>query len=491
MTLAESANRWDTGVVEESRHMVTNRLAPPHAIDRPALRERLDEGLARPLSVVVAEAGAGKTVLVSQWLAEHPEFHSVWLDIAAIDNDPVRFFHRMLDGLAAIDPGLADLDGLVAAKRADTGVVFVDELADGMAGLPPTVIVFDDLHTLSNRRVLAELLALVDRMPDQVHLVFSSRVDLPIGWGRRLGRFVTEIRSADLAFDGPETSELLRQISGRELSASNVDVLVRRTEGWAAGLQLAGMTLKTHDDPDRFIAQFDGTDRLVADYLGEEVLHEQSRARRALLLKLSVVDELNAELVSWLTGEPNPQLLLEELERESMFLVALDSHREWFRFHQLFRELLRYRLRAEQPGAEAVLLARAASWYREHGELSPAVEYLLRAKEWDAALDVIRARGSEIFERGEVLTVMRWIAELPSSPTSSAASDIDLVEPLTHRELEILSYLPSRFTNTELAERCFVSVNTIKTHVVHIYRKLGVPNRNAAIERARELGLLH
>ena len=172
---------------------------------------------------------------------------------------------------------------------------------------------------------------------------------------------VMEIRQADLAFDDRDSAELLERMTGRSFSADSVTALVNRTEGWAAGLQLAGMTLRLHEDPDDFVTQFSGTDRLIADYLSEEVLQAQSSDRRRLLLQMSVPDQMSADLIRYLTGTPNAQGILEELERESMFLVPLDTSREWYRFHHLFRDLLRFRLRAEDPELESHLLHKAAT----------------------------------------------------------------------------------------------------------------------------------
>ncbi len=190
-------------------------------------------------------------------------------------------------------------------------------------------------------------------------------------------------------------------------------VLVDRTEGWAAGLQLAGMTLRTYPDSGDFVAQFGGTDRLISDYLSQEVLDAQPDDRRQFLLRISVLDEMCADLISHLTGEPHAQQILEELERESMFLVPLDSRRQWYRFHHLFRDLLRFRLRAEYPGSEPVLLRQAAQWHLDHGAAAAAIECLLFAREWDSALELILGRGSEVYERGEMATVIRWISAVP------------------------------------------------------------------------------
>ncbi len=396
--------------------MATTLSVPSHAVDRPALRRQLDEALVRPLTLVVAPAGAGKTVLLVQWASTHPELDFVWLEVGAEDNDPVRFSQRLLDGFTAINPDFADLTSLVSLHGGGLGTPLLEAFEAQMADLPEVVIVLDDLHHLTNSVLLADLAGLVDRLPPNVHLVLSTRTDLPIAWSRhRLAYEVMEIRQSDLALDDVAGALLLEQITGRSLGSDSVSTLVVRTEGWAAGLQLAGMTLRLYEDADEFITQFSGDDRLIADYLSQEVLHAQPADRREVLLQMSVLDRMCADLVTHLTGVTNAQSVLEELERESMFLFPLDTHRRWFRFHHLFRDMLRFKLRAEQPGAEASLLDEAAAWHLARGEVSMGVECLLRGRNWDAALDAIMARGSEVFEKGEMATVIRWITEVPES----------------------------------------------------------------------------
>ncbi len=296
------------------------------------------------------------------------------------------------------------------------GEPLLESLEVEMIELPEVIIVLDDLHHLTNATLISDLGRLVDLLPPNVHMVLSTRVDLPIAWSRhRVRRDLTEIRQSDLALDDADSAQLLERIAGRSLAPDSVTALVNRTEGWAAGLQLAGMTLRLHLDTDDFVTQFSGDDRLIADYLSEEVLQAQADSRRDLLLRVSVLDEMCADLVGHLTDEPRAQLVLEELERQSMFLVPLDTRREWFRFHHLFRDLLRFRLRAEDPLAEPHLLGLAASWHLQRGDVSHAVEYLLRARDWEGALDVILALGSEIYERGEMAMVIRWINKVPAS----------------------------------------------------------------------------
>ncbi len=375
----------------------------------------------------MAPAGAGKTVLLAQWAATHPELDFVWVEVGVDDDDPVRFSQRLVRGFTAIDPDFAELTSLVSLHGGGLGTPLLEAFEAQLAELPEVVIVLDDLHHLSNPVLLGDLGDLVDRLPPNVHLVLSTRADLPIAWSRhRLAQDLTEIRQIDLALDEVDSSLLLEHITGRSLGSDSVATLVARTEGWAAGLQLAGMTLRLYEDSDEFITQFSGDDRLIADYLSDEVLQAQPGDRRELMLTISVLDSMCAELVGHLTGAPHAQLVLEELERESMFLVPLDTHRQWFRFHHLFRDMLRFKLRAEQPDAEARLLNEAGSWHLGRGEVDAGVEYLLRARNWDAALDVIMGQGSEVFEQGEMATVIRWITEVPES-ARAGRQDVSLL----------------------------------------------------------------
>ncbi len=396
--------------------MGANRSIPHHAIDRPTLRGVLDGVLSQPLALVVAPAGAGKTVLLEQWTEAHSDLAFAWLDIVPADNDPAHFASKLINGLSAVMPHFLDVAAPVAISGGRLGETFLEVLPARLSALPETVIVFDDVHHLTNRSLLDDLERIVEFAPPNIHAVFSTRVDLPLGWSRhRLNGDLVELRGADLAFDTEESAELLARLCGRRFDAESVDALVSRTEGWAAGLQLAAMTLKGRDDPEEFIEQFGGTDRMVADYLTVEVLQVQPIRKRTSLLRASAFDEMSADLISEVTGEDGAQSWLESLERESMFLVPLDTRREWFRFHNLFRDLLRYHLRDEEPGAESTLLAGAADWYLLRGDVQRAVEYLLRAKEWERALMIVRTRGAEVFEHGELRTVIRWMADLPDS----------------------------------------------------------------------------
>jgi LuxR family maltose regulon positive regulatory protein len=359
--------------------MGTSRFIPAHAVDRPQLLRLLDVALRRPLTVLVAGAGSGKSVLLSQWADAHPELHVRWIDVGGRDD------------------------------------AATDAIADNLVDAGELIVIVDDIHHLSAATESA-LARLVDSLPPNVHLVLSSRADLRIVEHRaRLRDDVDEIRQAQLAFDAGESAELLRRVTGRELDDASIHALVERTEGWAAGLVLAGVTIRRHPDPAAFIAAFRGSDRLVADYLSEEVLATLDDDARREMLELSALDRFSASLVAAASAFATAPQLLERLQRQSRFLIPLDDHQEWYRFHHLFRDMLRVRLRAERPGDERRVLTAAAEWHLRRGESSEAVGYLLRAQEWERAVEVILAHGSRDVDPGTMTTMLRWISELPES----------------------------------------------------------------------------
>jgi LuxR family transcriptional regulator, maltose regulon positive regulatory protein len=363
------------------------RTEAERLIDRPVLRSMLDSALKMPLTVVVAQAGAGKTTLLRQWAATHPDRAFARLDIDEADDDPAHFARHLVAALAAVRPAVARVATAIEpdGHGLSTGVLIA--LGAALESMPNVTILVDNVHRFTNVRLVAELGGLVERLPHDVHLVLASRVDPPIALSRyRLHDEVLELRQAQLAFSELEAAALLRRIVGYPLTPAQVRALRERTEGWAAGLQLAGLKLRHEPDVDAFIADFRGSDRLVADYLSEEVLADLPAERRELLLAMSVLEDMTAGLVQAATGSRDAQRVLEELEAESMFLVPLDGRREWYRFHRLFSELLRSRMRAESPAEELRILTQAADWHLARGEVHPAMGYLARAQSWDSAL---------------------------------------------------------------------------------------------------------
>lgn len=395
--------------------MPVTRMTPPHAVDRPELLRRLDVGMDAPLTLVVAPAGSGKTVLLTQWAATLGSARLAWLDMSAADDDAVHFARRLSAQLGELDPLLAGLDASLATAGEGLGESLLELLAVTLAEVPSKIVViFDDLHRISNQEVLTDLWRLADLLPPNVHFVFSSRVDLKLGWSRhRLQHGLVELRQAELAFDSDSGGRVLERILRRPVDAATVATIIERTEGWAAGIQLTALSLRFRTDPDELVEALAESDRLAIDYLSEEVLDAQPESRRRALLQLSVLEEISPGLVEVVGGIDEGAAFLRRLEDESMFVVAVAGQPDRYRFHHLFRDVLRYRLRASDSEAEAELLTAAADWHLGHGDPATAIECLLGAKSWERALDLILARGREVYEQGETATVARWLSLVP------------------------------------------------------------------------------
>lgn len=396
--------------------MSDSRIVPSHAVDRPELLARLDVGLEAPLTLVVAPAGSGKSVLLTQWATTRRDVRVAWLDMTAADRDAAHFARRLIAELGTLDPILADLSGPLGTAGGGLGDALLEALATALAEVPgKVVVIFDDLHRVSNTEVVTDLWRLVDLLAPNTHFVFSSRVDLKLGWSRhRLRHGLVELRQAQLAFDPESAGRVLERILRRPVAPSTAATIVERTEGWAAGIQLTGLSLRFRSDADQLVEAFAESDRLVIDYLGEEVLDAQTPQRRSALLQLSALEEIIPELVEVVTGVEDGASFLRELEDESMFVVPVAGKPDHYRFHHLFRDLLRYRLRASDAGAEPRLLAAAAEWHAGRDDTAAAIECLLSAKHWDRALELILGCDRTVYERDETATVARWLSLVPS-----------------------------------------------------------------------------
>jgi ATP/maltotriose-dependent transcriptional regulator MalT len=392
-------------------------LAQPGFVPRPRLVRALDYGVARGRVLVCAPAGSGKTALLADW-ARGGERPVAWLGLDAADSDPARFWRYAVAALDQARPGLAgqvaplpgpspsgSFDGLVTAM--------INELAS-RPGDGEVLLVLDDYHLVDSGPVHESVAFLLANLPTTLGVVISSRADPPLPLARLRARGqLAELRAAELRFTAEEAAALLGTAEPG-LTGTAVAALVARTEGWAAGLQLAALSLRGHADPAGFVAAFSGSHRFVLDYLTDEVLDGQTGQVRAFLLETSVLHRLSGELCDAVTGRAGSQAMLEDIERAGLFLVPLDEMRGWWRYHHLFAELLRARLRAEQPGRVQALHRAAAAWCDEHDLADDAVRHALAAADNAWAARLVERNVELLLGRGEGATLRRWLSALPA-----------------------------------------------------------------------------
>jgi LuxR family maltose regulon positive regulatory protein len=368
--------------------------------------------------LVAAAPGSGKTSLLSEWHADTREHRSfAWISLDTADNDPVRFW----DGVfAAVQTAAPEIGGSAQAALHSPGTTVADQvlplLINELAELAePVVLVLDDYHLIENQEVHDAIELLVERLPGTTQLVLSTRSDPPLPLSRLRARGqLTEIRGADLRFKVTEAGAFLNDVVGLDLAPDEIARLHERTEGWAAGLQLAGLSLRGREDHRQFIESFAGDDQQIVDYLGFEVLDRQPPELREFMIQSSVLERLSGSLCAAVTGNPDSERLLRRLERENAFVVALDSRREWYRYHHLFAELLRHELARTDPGLVAELHRRASAWYREAEAIHEAIEHAIAAGDFGDAIELIITHWYEFLQRGRQETVAGWIDKLPA-----------------------------------------------------------------------------
>ncbi|HSR33812.1 MAG TPA: hypothetical protein VLY63_24875, partial [Anaerolineae bacterium] len=434
-------------------------------------------GFARKLTLLSAPAGFGKTTLLSEWAAVSPlvardgspadraapktsdssriTTRVAWLSLDEADNDPVRFLSYLIAALQTVEPDLGrDLLPILQSPGLNPNP---DSLPANQSVLQPLslpleelltslinqvqalagrglVLVLDDFHLVTTRIVHRALAFLLEHLPENLHLVIATRAEPSLPLARLRGRGqLTEIRQGDLSFSPEEVAELLNQVMGLSLSNHEVAALTSQTEGWAAGLQMACLALRatlarsdgTAGDFDSFIQAFSGTDRYVLDYLAEEVLRNLPEEIQTFLLRSSILDRFCAPLCDAIVehaaeGGPHQisrassQQIIEQLEAENLFVISLDADRAWYRYHRLFADLLRRRLRWRVGAEDRKLLHRRASlWFEQQGSLPEAIDHALEGEDFERAAALVERVAEATLMRSEVTTYLGWVERLP------------------------------------------------------------------------------
>jgi LuxR family transcriptional regulator, maltose regulon positive regulatory protein len=408
-------------------------------LDRADVVELLDRALTKRVTVISAPPGSGKTSLLRTWAdrtssSKHVAFVSVGRD----ERDAQGFWSAVLDAIRTRGPLTEPRSQRATGAALDGDQAFEKVLADVAEQVEPVVLVIDDLHELRSTEILEQIDRLVEVLPSSVRVVLSSRRDPVIRLHRlRLDDELAEIRAGDLRFSERETRELLAA-SGIGLSDEGAVALHRRTEGWAAGLRLAVISLDGHPDPERVVAEFSGTNRAIGEYLMAEMLERQPSEVQGMLLRTSLVDRLNGELADLLAGRAGSEQMLLELEDANAFVVSLDAQRTWFRYHQLLGDFLRLELRRTLAQEVPDLHRRAAQWFADRGDIVDAVRQTLASGSWPDAARLVGDHAFRWVLDGQAGTID---AALQAFPEGASADHPDLAlahaaSALNHGRLE-------------------------------------------------------
>jgi LuxR family maltose regulon positive regulatory protein len=414
----------------------------PQRVSRPRLIQRLDDGLRlrRRLTLISAPAGFGKTTLLSEWVY-HSHACVAWVSLDAGDNDLTLFLSYIVAAIETLHPGAVnDSLALLRPAQALRTESILTALVNDLARIADTfTLVLDDYYLIEARAVHDALAFLIDHAPPCLRFIIASRIDPPLPLSRLRARDqLAELRAADLLFTLDEAAAFLNDVMGLELSREDVAALEERTEGWIAGLQMAALSMQGRPDPSTFVRAFTGSNRFVMDYLVDEVLDRQPPAIQDFLLKTSILDRLSAPLCDAVlrkgdeetgrTGDSpvssspilpfsatSSQTILEGLERANLFLVPLDDERHWYRYHHLFAELLRSRLKQDSAAELPALHRRASEWCESNGLISEAVSYALDAGDVERVARLVEVNALAILERGELVALAQRLNRLPDA----------------------------------------------------------------------------
>ncbi len=392
-------------------------------VARPRLHDLLDRGADARLTLISAPAGFGKTTLLAEWLARLPQSGQAvaWLSLDDADDEPSVFWSHVIAALhSALERTGATLPDLLAGAPADDA--FIAILLNQLTELDRSVVlILDDLHLVGHPDIGAQLATLIEHLPPSIRIIISTRADpaLPLARLRARGELV-EIRARDLRMTGDETASYLNGVMGLALSPADLSTLEQRTEGWAAALQLAVISLQGRVDASAFIEGFAGSGRYVVDYLVEEALQRLPEDVRAFLRSTCILRRISAPLCDAVTGQVGTsRALLELLERQNLFLVPLDEHRQWYRYHNLFTDVLNSHLAAGQQQERPILHKRASEWFERSGERAEAIHHALAAPDHEWAAELLERTVPAMRRDRQEGLFRTWMKSIPDAVVRS------------------------------------------------------------------------
>src|SRR5829696_1561604 len=394
-------------------------LPRPEQLVRRRLLELLRNALDCKVTIMSAQAGYGKTTLLAHWRQVEAELPFAWVSLDEQDNDPIRLWRHILEALRRVVPeeenfGAEVLVGLSAVEQRFAAIT-LPTLISELAELPyQVVLVLDDYQFVTEEDSHQSVVFFVEHIPENFHLVISSRTDPPLPLGRLRARAqMNEIRTEQLAFSKDEADCLFNEKMGLDIGPDDLCVLLERTEGWPAGIYLASLSLQNKEDKHAFIESFGGSNRYIVGLLGEEVLAGLSEEVRQFLLETSVLRTMKGALCDAVTGREDSARLLHELARSNLFVVSLDEWGEWCRYHHLFSEFLLYELKSGQADLVPTLRRRASEWLEDEGYFEGAIRQAIAAADYERVGVLIARYWSGYVFAGHSATVQRWLETLP------------------------------------------------------------------------------
>jgi LuxR family maltose regulon positive regulatory protein len=420
--MSQGEKEADQMSLEQSRNLLRTKFyvpaVHPNQVSRPRLIDLLNEGMDKTLILVSAPAGYGKSTLVSRWLKE-TGVPSAWLSLDTEDNDPVRFLQYLLTAFQPIAPGIGGnlLEMLQPAQQENIINLLTNELASTSGSF---ALVLDDFHVINSEAVIKIIAYLLDHLPPQKHLVLLTRIDPPLPLSRlRVRNQLMDIRAEQLRFTHDEIAAFLNDMMKLKLSADDLSAIEKRTEGWIAGLQLAGLSMQNSKDIHGFVSAFTGSHYYIMDYLVEEVLRHQPGNVVDFLMQTSILDHICGPLSESVIdirpgGLLDGQTILESLERMNLFVIPLDDERRWYRYHHLFADVLKKRLEQHYPDLLPKLHLRASRWFEQNGLISEAIRHALTAGDQDRAIQLIEQNGPLLLIGGELANLRNWIKAVES-----------------------------------------------------------------------------
>jgi len=400
--------------------MITAKLQIPPScsslVHRNSLCEKLCDGLKKKITLISAPAGFGKTTLLCDWIKQK-QITAAWYALDKNDNDPFEFLNYIIAALQTISKDLGkSVTNLIHSSHRPGFVAITQLLCNDLQTVKTEfVLVLDDYHLISSTEINAIMSCILDYLPAHIHIVISTRSDPSIPLARlRSQDQLNEIRVSDLGFSGNEIHELFNRKLKLGLSNRDINALEKKTEGWVTGLKLAALSLKTKDDVSKYIEVIAGSNRYIMDYLIEEALNTQTADIKDFLLCTSILDQFSEPLCNAVLNTNTSQSILESIEKDNMFIIPLDTERKWYRYHQLFADLLNQQLRSNTNTDIKELHRKASLWYENENMVLPAIDHAMEAKDYEKAIDLLGHIIKELWESGQHATILKFSQSLPS-----------------------------------------------------------------------------